>query len=222
MGSPPTERMLVHRLLLVAGVMVLAALGPAPASAQTQTLFLDFRDPGKDRYAKQVTTKKLRVGLPYVVNVRGTLSFYKWRTKDVACGTAEKKPIYRSRRANGIVGANAEFVFADKARAATVVPGPGTASPKSGSASRSAGAAVLQALADHPDAHAAARSRLRLAIMGYGKRAKFRLKDRNTRDNYGRLRLRLRRATATNCTAGKHAAWGFATEAECASKALPA
>ena len=224
MGSPPTERMLVHRLLLVAGVMVLAALGPAPASAQTQTLFLDFRDPGKDRYAKQVTTKKLRVGLPYVVNVRGTLSFYKWRTKDVACGTAEKKPIYRSRRAkNGIVGADAEFVFADKAAGCNSRARAGNSLPEVWFGFQvSQGrqffklSLITPTLTPRPD-HA-----YDYAIMGYGTRAKFRLKDRNTRDNYGRLRLRLRRATATDCTAGKHAAWGFATEAECASKALPA
>src|SRR5688500_9359822 len=107
--------MLVRKLLLVVVVAVVPGFGSATAGAQTQTLFLDSRDPGRDQFTEPVKTQRLRSGRPYVVNVRGTLSFYKWSKSQVACGTAEDKPIYRTRRVkNGIVGADSEFVFADK------------------------------------------------------------------------------------------------------------
>ena len=214
----------MRKLLLLAVVGVAPAVVPAAAGAQTQTLFLDFRDPGRDQYTKPVTTQRLRAGTPYVVNVRGTLSFYKWRQSDVACGTAENQPIYRSRGAkNGIVGGDAEFVFADKAAGCDRRRRAGNSLPETWLGFQvSQGRQFFKLSLITPTAAPLPGHSYDYAILGYGTRAKFRLKDRNTRDNYGRLRLRLRRATALDCAGGKYAAWGFATEAECAGKALPA
>jgi hypothetical protein len=214
----------VRKLLLVAVVAVVPALGPATASAQTQTLFLDSRDPGRDQYTKPVTTQKLRAGTPYVVNVRGTVSFYKWNKSQVACGTAEDQPIYKTRRVrNGIVGADAEFVFAEKAAGCDRRRRAGNSLPETWLGFQvSQGRRFFKLSLLTPTPTPRPDHAYDYAILGYGTRAKFRLRDVNTRDNYGRLRLRLRRATATDCTGGRQAVWGFATEAECAQKALPA
>jgi hypothetical protein len=216
--------MLVRKLLLLAVFAVVPAFGSATASAQTQTLFLDSRDRGRDQYSKQVVTRRLRAGAPYVVNVRGTVSFYKWSTRQVECGVAEPKPIYRTRRVkNGIVGADSEFVFADKATGCNRRLRAGNTVPETWlgfQVNQGRGFFKLSLLtptpAPRPD------HTYDYAMMGYGSRARFRLKDVNTRDNYGRLRIRIRRATAADCTGGRHVAWGFATEADCADKALPA
>ena len=214
----------MRKFILVAVVAVVPAFGPPPAAAQTQTLFLDFRDPGRDRYAGPVTTKRLRSQAPYVVNVRGTLSFYRWRKGNVACGAPEDKPIYKSRRAkNGIVGGDAEFIFADKAKGCERRQRAGNSLPESWLGFQvSQGRGFFKLALLTPTAAPLPDHTYDYAILGYGTRAKFRLMDRNTRDNYGRLRLTLRRATAVDCTAGRHAAWGFATEADCAARALPA
>jgi hypothetical protein len=218
------ERMLVRKPLSLAVFGIVAVIGPSTAAAQTQTLFLDSRDPGRDQYTEPVKTKKLRAGRPYVVNVRGTVSFYKWRASDVRCGAAEPKPIYRTRRVrNGIVGADSEFVFADKATGCNRRLRAGNTVPESWLGFQvSQGRGFFKMSLLNPTTTPLPDHAYDYAILGYGTRARFRLRDANTRDNYGRLRIRLRRATAADCTGGRHAAWGFATEADCAAKALPA
>lgn len=126
-------------------------------------------------------------------------------------------------RKNGIVGADAEFVFADKAGPCDRRRRAGNTVPETWlgfQVSQGRGFFKLSVLS--PTAAPRPDHSYDYAVSGYGTRAKLRLRDVNTRDNYGRLRLGLRRATTADCAGGKHSVWGFATGAECAQKALPA
>jgi hypothetical protein len=121
------------------------------------------------------------------------------------------------------VGADAEFVFAEKAagcaerrRAGDTIPGTWLGFKARQGRSRYFKLSLLTpTLEPRPD------HTYRYPMLGYGTRAEFRLDDPNTRDNYGRLRLTLRRAVDGDCANEMYVAWGYESEAACTARALP-
>jgi hypothetical protein len=202
--------------------LALAAMLLVPAGAHARTVFLDTHDRGRDRYIGPVATETLVRGAPYVATVRGTFSYYgRGEYRKRFCGRPERAPIYRSRGVrNGRVNADAEFIFAEQIancgrRGNTAVEN--SFQVRTGRAYRELarlGAPITAPRADHT---------YQYALVGEGIRARFRLPDRIAGDNYGRLRISLRRATAADCAGGNFAIFGYTDEATCvAGTAIPA
>ncbi len=198
-------------LCLVTALAMLAV----PAAAEARTFFFDTHDRTRGSHSGPKLTERLTRGKPYLIEVKGTFSLFgaaEYRQR--LCGAPEPKPQYRSRRsANGPVGADAVFLFADLARNCErnrnrlrfttfetsidgrryrdLVP---------------AGGAPQGPRPDHT---------YTFAVVGVGKIVRFRVFDRFPADNYGRLRIRIRPARATDCANNQFRNFGYADEASC-------
>jgi len=198
-------------LCLITALAMLAV----PAAAEARTFFFDTHDRSRGAHSGPLKTERLTAGKPYLIEVKGTFSLFgaaDYRQK--LCGAPEAQPQYRSRRvANGPVGADAVFLFADLLRNCDrnrnrlryttfetsidgrryrdLVP---------------AGGAPQGPRPDHTYTFAA---------VGVGKVVRFRVFDRFPADNYGRLRIRIRPARATDCANEKFRNFGYADEATC-------
>lgn len=202
----------MRRPALIAVVM--AAFMALPASAMAKTHWLDSYDPGSDAASGPIKTERLVKRIPYKVAVRGTFSlFSREEIKSSACGNPEPKPIYPSkRRPNGAVVADAEFLFADVSRNCAKRPSVQTASTfqlKTSAKYRDATPIGGVGTAPKPN------HLYTYAVTGAGKLARFRLIDDFTKDNYGRLRITITRARATDCAANGFANWNYVDEATC-------
>lgn len=194
----------------IASVALLASAAPAEA----KTYYLDSFDRGKDRAAGPVTTDKLARKAPYLLQIKGTFSFFdRSQFRDPFCGVTEPRPIFPTRgKQNGPVVGDAEFLFADTAPNCSKRPNALTATTLQISTSAKyrnpepIGGVGMAPRADHT---------YRYAVVGSGRKAKFRLLDNFTSDNYGRLRIRFTKARAANCAAGAFAQWGYADEVAC-------
>jgi hypothetical protein len=197
---------------------------PAVAASQapTQRLTLDTYDPGRDWYTKPAVTKRvLTRGRFYVVTARGTFSFYSLRSGARLCGQPEARPLYRTPRAvNRRAVADPEFFFADPMSFC----GRGRARPPRLWTGFQISLGGRYSEVPRPlgaPATPSANHSYRYAVRGAGKRAKFRLRDYPTRDNYGRIHLRLRVAKAKDCAAGQYTSFAFATELKCIAAVAP-
>jgi len=212
------------RSLLLA-LAATAAL-PAPAAlGATQTVTLDARAGRSPTVAGPVSGPRLERGRHYVVVARGTISYYAGRQYrrpvrpwDTVCGRTEPRPQFRSPgRPNGPVGMDAETVFARPwtRRMCARYPGAvnwGNFQISTGGRFRdlpAAGAPFTAPRADHTYAY---------VVRGRDRRVRFRLVDtRGKRDNYGRLRIRVRPAVAGDCATLGPRTFGAASEAACRS-----
>ena len=197
----------------------LALIGAAlvPAGAQAETRYLDAYDRGRDRYAGPLRmAERLERGRPYVAEVRGTASFFIPRLYTDNCGSRpESRPLFRSlRRPNGAVGFDSEFVFAEPRVARQCAqPNPPF---RTDVFQLSTGLAYRHVAPLGRTLTAPRRShRYAYPLVGRGRPAKFRVVDGNTRDNYGRFRITVRRARAADCAGTGYPAFGFVTEADC-------
>jgi len=186
-----------------------------PAAAQARTWWLDTHDRGRDNYAGPIKTERLTRGKPYLIEVKGTFSLFgAVEYRQPLCGAPEPRPQYRSRGVrNGPVQADSVFLFADLAsncarnqgRLQYTTFGIGV----DGRRYRNlwpAGGIPPAVRPDHTYTY---------AVVGFGKVARFRIFDRQPEDNYGRLRIRIRPAQATDCAAEKFRQFGYADEATC-------
>jgi hypothetical protein len=200
-------------------VIPLALIGAAlvPAGAQAETRYLDAYDRGRDGYAGPLRmVAPLQRGRPYVALVRGTASFFMSGSYSARCGRPLARPIFRSPgRRNRAVGIDSEFTFAVPANVRRCRPVPPY---------RNASFQLRTKRSYHdpyplgPALTAPTRSHAyRYPMMGHGVRPSFRLRDPNTRDNYGRFRITVRRARAVDCANSGFAGFGFASEADCAA-----
>ncbi len=216
------------RSLFLAALMCLVVLAPAGAAERPQrqradeprAVFLNTYAPARGPtrpYTPSVGSQVLTANVPYVLSVRGTYSGWaRERYRGKRCGRPEPRPMYPSPgRPNGRVGLDAEFVFgsaADYCRTITF-PVAGT---------------IFRARTDRdfftpiplraPTAPRADHT-YRYPLMGAGRRARFRLPDTFTADNYGRLRFIVREATPSDCTLNRFALWGYPDEATCMAAA---
>lgn len=198
---------------LAVPIALLIALLAAPV-AHARALWLDAYDPGSDPYAGPVKSQKLLRGVPYVAKVRGTFSFFeRAQFKDPFCGHTERRPIYPTpHRPNGPVVGDAEFLFADTAPNCARRSSPLTATTFQIATYRryrdlvTMGGQLQAPRRDHV---------YRYAIIGRGRPARFRLADDFTKDNYGRLRITIRRATARDCAGQRFRNWAYPDEAAC-------
>jgi hypothetical protein len=216
----------VTRLRLALASTVVLGLAATPAVAAAETVVLDTYKPRtvKGKYIGPVATKaKLTRGKPYIATVRGTWSYLD-TSKEMLCGAPEPRPIYPT-RAKGVRNrqavADAEFYFAQRA--------PDCADPTK-IVERAVRFEIATArlynrtpvplgppLTAPTPTHAYS-----YAMLGAGRVARFRIPDTDLFDNYGRLRIRVRAATAQDCATFGFAALGFADDASCvAATGLP-
>lgn len=211
--------------LVVAAPVAAQAKGPHPVA--TEVLRLESFQPGNPGFAGPVVTKGyLPAGKLYVAQVRGTVSYY---SKDIwlhpshshrwtmVCGVPERQPQYRSpHRPRGPVGVDAEFLFARPWTLTNCLKHPlphhWTNFQIKDDVMSYHHIAALGPLLTAP----AANHTYRYPLVGANARARFRLKDiPGTWDNYGILKITVRRATAADCANGQYAAFGEATQAAC-------
>jgi hypothetical protein len=194
---------------------LLLALLAVPSAAQARTHWLDTYERNAKRYIGPLRTETLDRNDPYVATVRGTFSIfdagaYKLRY----CGKAEPRPIYRSpNRRNGPVNSDAEFLFANDVMRSCAAGETGISGQRFQIA---VGGRYVNydpfgrgpLTAPHPS------HRYKYALIGQGRKVGFRIPETNGADNYGRIRIEINRARASDCTAG-FAAFGYLDEAQC-------
>jgi hypothetical protein len=204
----------LRRLALAVAVPLLMVLAIPAVAAAAKPYYLNVYDKGKDPYAGPLATKKLEKGVPYVAKVSGTFSFFDkqtWTGGTKYCGKTERKPVYKSKgRPNGQVDGDALFLFANIGLKCTTAPLVTATTFQVKTRNKYYKAIPIGGFPSAPTAD----HTYRLPLLGYGKKAKFRLFDDFTRDNYGMLRITIFKATGTQCAAG-FAGWGFADAASC-------
>ncbi len=195
--------------------LFLLAMFAAPSAAQAKVHWLDTYEPVTKGFVGPKRTEKLDKKDPYVAIVRGTFSFFERAAyRGPYCGITEPAPTYRSRGTkNGRVNSDVEFLFADMGHnCSRRNNNPITAQTFEIAVGRKYkdydpfGVGELTA----PRANHA----YRYALIGRGKRAGFRLYESFGKDNYGRIRIRIRRARSGDCTKG-FASFGYADVTTC-------
>lgn len=205
-------------LFLIAGAMTV----PAVASA-ADTVWLDTYERSQDGYIGPVATSKLLDHRRYILTVSGTFSSYSpglWKSGKT-CGTPTPRPRFPSKgRPSGPAGTDALWTFADRRgrcrqRSTPVVPFVSTQLSVSGTYRRIG--KLLPSYSGLRADHV-----YRFAVTGAGARARVRIKDPNSRDDYGRLRISIRRAVAADCRSGDYQAFAFSDETSCAADIVKA
>ena len=201
---------------LVAPSVAVLSLFCAPSAGAA--VFLDTHDPGRDRFAGPAKTRPaLKAGVPYVVTAKGTFSQYSssWvKNPGGTCGTSTRRPQYRSPGVrNGRTGGDAVFIYADKRRQCQLAGGVPHIWTGLQVAAQGKRFFELDSLLDEVTAPRADHT-YRFAIVGSGQRLKVRMRDPNTRDNYGRLRFTIARAQPADCVVD-YPQWGYAFETDC-------
>jgi hypothetical protein len=214
----------LRRRLVLATATAFAVVA-APAVAAERPFYLDTYAPKRNaKHVGPVATKNpLTAGKPYVVSVRGTWSYLDV-TREQLCGAPERRPLFPS-RVKGVknrrVIADAEFYFAQRPPACTdplkiVQRG---VRFQIRTRSRFYNPVSLETNLTAPTANHS----YSYPVKGFGRLARFRIAAETfLLDNYGRLRIRVRPATAADCTALGAAVFGFADVPSCvAATALP-
>ena len=193
------------------------ALAPASASAARSVMYLDAYDPGTDQYSGPVKMKKkLTKGRLYVATVRGTASYFNPDQYRAVCRSAPlPRPIYKSpRRANGPVGFDAEFTFSEpRGRRQCAAPNPPF--PNAALNLRAGGRYVNPTPLGSTLKAPRSTHRYKYAVVGTGRPLRARLRDRDTRDNYGRFRISVRLASARHCSNNGYVLFGKRSEEAC-------
>jgi hypothetical protein len=214
--------------------MAMASLGTTGiASAHTPSkpsasnnLVLDSYEPNNDGFAGPVKSAVLQWGTKWVAEVQGTVSYYSpesWSPvlPKVLCGVPDwNGPMFPSpdRPSNKPVGMDAAFIFARPSSRAGCRWNPSPAHWPNFEISRGMGfdnrtvlgVPVSQPTLDHKYSY---------PIIGIGKAAQFRLKDRpRTSDNFGLLKITIRPATPADCANGGAGQFLYPDEASCAAQ----
>lgn len=195
-------------------MFLLISLFAMPAAAEAKVHWLDTYEKRVKRFVGPLRTEKLDRNDLYVASVRGTFSFFaRSAYREPFCGNVEPRPIYRTRRQpNGPVNSDVEFLFASPGRRCATRAEPIIA--------QSFEIAVANKYADYTPFGRAdtsvphATHKYNYALIGKGRKAGFRIRESFGRDNYGRIRISIRRARARDCVKG-FTAFGYADEATC-------
>ena len=197
--------------------LILAMLA-VPSAAEAKTYWLDTYEPKVKRYVGPKRTQLLDKRDPYVAVVRGTFSFFdRSEYKAPHCGETESAPIFPTpKRPNGPVNSDVEFLFADMTR---------NCSRRKNVSPITAQTFQIAVGRKYSDYDPFGRGELtaphpshsyKYALIGKGRRVGFRLLDSFGEDNYGRIRIRIRRARSADCLSpGGFTAFGYADEAQC-------
>jgi len=186
-----------------------------PSAATAKTFYLDTYDKGTDSYAGPRKTQKLVKRVPYKAAVSGTFSLFS--AQELAtpfCGTSEPSPMFPTKRQpNGPVIGDAEFLFADTSkncakRNNNALTGT-TFEIRVGNKFKNK--IPIGGVGDAPRTD----HLYTYALVGKGKFARFRLYDKFTLDNYGRLKLKISRARPVDCANNGFMNWKYRDEATC-------
>lgn len=214
------RRTTLRGLLITAGFLsccfapAIAAASPGTTAPQDQLTLNSYFNWRKDYTPPVKTSQPLTAGEYYVATVSGTFSYYPaylyvrhysgWKT---VCGAPASSP-------RGPVGMDAQFIFARpwtfRGCRHHSFPQPSTNFRASTDLVHWAHPAILQPLSAPDSDHTYS-----YALVGAGHPAGFRLKDGDTRDNYGKLTIDVRVATASDCAG--YQAFGFADAADCSA-----
>ncbi len=214
------QRRIVRRLV---PVFLLISTLAMPAAAEAKVHWLDTHEPKVKRYVGPLRTEKLDRKDPYVAVVRGTFSFFGAAAyREPHCGQVEPRPLYKTpRHPNGPVNSDVEFLFADMTRNCS------RRKPNHTITAQTFQIAVGSKYQDYdpfgrPELTGPHPShKYSYALIGKGRKAGFRLRDSVGDDNYGRIRIFIRRARTRDCVKG-FAAFGYADEAQCVAAVLAA
>ena len=223
-----TGRMRARRVLRAAGIGVGLAVALAPSAmaakpVQEQDLMLDSH--AASGVPSVRTPGRLARGTFYVSEVAGTVSYYSsalWRFPPPGadpgarsvCGTPEAAPLFPSAVQTGPVGFDAEMIFARPALARRCQ------SPRLPQTWNNFQVSVggrfghPPPVFGRPTAPATGHSYV-YVLKGRGAPAAFRLRDTPASDNYGMLRIRIRRARAADCTTYGVRGFGSRTSRDC-------
>lgn len=195
-------------------VFLLVLTFAVPATAQAKVHWLDTYEKNVKRFVGPLRTEKLDRNDPYVATVRGTFSFFAASAyREPFCGNVEPRPIYKSRRrANGPVNSDVEFLFASPGRRCASRPDPIIAQTFEIATGSKYADYEPFGRADTNVPHVT--HKYNYALIGKGRKAGFRIRESFGRDNYGRIRIAIRRARARDCVKG-FAAFGYADQAQC-------
>lgn len=218
---------------IAAAALCITAAAPmsnAIAAPFPQSKTLDAYEPNNDDYAGPVKSAVLAAGVPYVVEVQGTFSYYerqnlRWSSLDapwkVLCGQPLRRVMFRStsvkRRLQGRADLDPEFIFAVPRQSASLCAPEYPrhwSNFQMTSTALSGGYAHVEPFAD-PAAGPTADHKYLYPLLGAGQAAGFRLEDLpRTDDNYGLLRLTIREASPEECAAS-FTRYGFADASAC-------
>lgn len=196
--------------------LFLLALLALPSAAEAKTYWLDTYEANAKGFVGPLRTEKLDKKVPYVATAHGTFSvFAPAQYKQPYCGRLEPRPVFKSpKRPNGPVNSDVAFLFANTDRSCarsglsqSVMGQTFQIAPASKYRdSRPFGVGTLTApLASH---------KYNYAVIGAGRQLGFRIPESYAGDNYGRIRLNIRRARARDCVKG-FSAFGYVDEASC-------
>lgn len=215
--APMTSDMRAPALKVLLPLVIACAL-ILPAGASADVRWLDTYERRQDGYIGPVATSTLLADRRYVLTVSGTFSSYsrgRW-TSGKTCGKPAARPRFRSPgRISGPTGTDAMWIFADRLgrcrqRSTPIARFVGTQLAV-GRSYRRIGTLLPSYSGPRAD-HV-----YRFAVIGAGAPARIRIKDPNASDNYGRLRVSVRRAVAADCTRRDYVAFGFSSEQSCAA-----
>jgi hypothetical protein len=197
--------------ILASGLLPATAFAAAPS----ERLVLDSYYPWSYGYTPPVsTTFKVAKRRDYVATVSGTFSFYpsfeySGKAPGTLCGTPDPTAQYPgSLGGDGPTGFDAEFIFSQRrCRDAHFPAAWSNFQMNSGRGWKHPGLLgppLLAPTANHTYSY---------GVVGYGDRVQARLKDLDTRDNYGLLHIFLRPARVSDCAS--YGAFGFTAKATC-------
>jgi hypothetical protein len=220
-------------------ILILGALGAAlasvsvaaattPQAANPRTLRLDAYSPGLLGHTQAVYDGGLINKALYVATVQGTISYYAaidylapQAPFQVMCGTPVGAPQFGSAGGSGKVGNDAEFIFAIPSVttcASVQVPRPwlGFQIHDDGFWTHP------DVLSAHPLTRPTRTHAYEFALVGHGNPVGFRLSDPDTRDDYGSLRITVRRALPSDCGGDRFRVFGLRSRAACVAHTAPA
>jgi hypothetical protein len=209
-------------LIAVTVTMSSAAAATLPVGSVSRPLLLDSYSPGLLPETPAVdSTARLANNTLYVATVQGAFSYYAaidyldpQTPFAVMCGTPGTAPLFSSAGGSGKVSNDAQFILAIPS--ATTCAGVVTPRPWFGfQINDHAYWTHPSILSTHPLTRPTRTHAYQYALLGRGRRVGFRLADPDTRDDYGALRITLRRALPSDCVGNEYKAYGLSSRYTC-------
>ncbi len=197
------------------------AKAPASRVSFAKPLTLDSYSAVHSFHSAPVSTPRALARQLYVAVVRGTMSFYEpidyaaiQRPFTVMCGRALPAPMYSSAGGVGPVGNDAEFLFAQPlvGKSCSTIKLP--RDYPNFQANLGKGWVHPNLVSPRPLKAPTSTHTYTFALDAHGKPVSFRMIDPDTRDDYGSLRIYIRRAVRSDCAGDGHSAF-FLSRKQC-------
>jgi hypothetical protein len=216
------SRVLAAACVPLTSLAVAATAVAAPPSLTVSQLHLDAQSQGSLAHTPAVATARLHKGRLYVATVQGTVSYYAAidytapQAPFIAfCGRPLAEPEFPSAGGAGMVGNDAQFIFAQPITSGTCAADTLPRTWLNFQADNGFGWAHPALLSAHPLSRPLPSHTYDYAFVGQNRPLRFELDDPDTRDDYGSLHITVRRAVRSDCTGAKWKAFGVKTRDVC-------